>query len=433
MMTVLRRTLLGAALALPFAARASTSPDVAVIGAGIAGIAAARAIQAAGRTVAVFEALNRAGGRADTDLSLDGMTFDRGAAYLESAAQNPLAAEATKLGFRTARHDLAERVHENGALARPDAQTAYAEACEELYGVLERSRAASGATALQSFMSKNSWARTAAMSMVVTDDGVDLEDLCLADWRKREGGDPYLAVSGGIGALVQRIAKGLPVSLETPVSQVREAKGGFAVDTPRGTVRAKAVIVTVSPAVLASGAIRFDPGLPPAILNAAADLQMGHLEKVAFSFDGPSALPGEEFVLVPKIGDERHHYVHIRPHGQPMAIHYAGGRYAQALVKAGAASAIDAAKRALAEQLGSQILTRVKAARATSWGTDARFLGAYAAAHPDRCGAREALSLPFSERLVLAGEALGRARHQSLDGAWASGERAAKTVLKAIN
>jgi monoamine oxidase len=431
-MPVDRRAFLGAALAFPLAARASASPDVAIVGAGAAGIGAARAILAAGRTVTVLEAQDRAGGRAFTNRALDGMVFDEGAAYLESATRNPLTAHAQRLGLRTQAHDPDEWIYADAVRASAAVQRDYAAACDEVLEILERSRAASGAQALAPFLRSNPLGRTAAMSMVVADDGVDLEDLCLADWGKREGGSPYRAVDGGMGTFVQALAKGLPVSTGTAVSHVRGTASGFALETNRGTIAAKAVIVTVSPAVLASGAIRFTPDLPQGIRSAAADLQMGHLEKVAFSFATPKALPDTEFLLMPTLQDGRNRYLHIRPHGQPMAIHYAAGRYAKALVAAGAEAAIDAAKETVRDYLGTAAAAQIKMARATSWGTNPNFLGAYAAAHPARCGAREALTKPFSEKLVLAGEALAGARHQALDGAWASGERAANTVLAGL-
>src|SRR5205085_8016011 len=73
--------------------------DVAVIGAGSAGIAAARHLVAADRvSVLVLEARERAGGRAWT-VEADGIPMDLGCEWLHSADRNVLAPLAKQLGF----------------------------------------------------------------------------------------------------------------------------------------------------------------------------------------------------------------------------------------------------------------------------------------------------------------------------------------------
>lgn len=94
---------LGLGLAAPAIARAArpVDTDVVVIGAGAAGLAAARSLRRAGRRVIVLEARTRIGGRAFTDRTALGAPFDRGAHWLHSAEDNPFLAEARRLGRRT--------------------------------------------------------------------------------------------------------------------------------------------------------------------------------------------------------------------------------------------------------------------------------------------------------------------------------------------
>ncbi|MEP2118232.1 FAD-dependent oxidoreductase, partial [Bauldia litoralis] len=68
--------------------------DVAIVGAGAAGLGAARALRRAGKTVTVFEAMSRIGGRAHTESDTFGMPFDRGCAWLHAADRNPFFPEA---------------------------------------------------------------------------------------------------------------------------------------------------------------------------------------------------------------------------------------------------------------------------------------------------------------------------------------------------
>jgi len=98
-MTIARRDFLLASAALGFGifhgrlARAALprDADVVVVGAGAAGIAAARRLSAANVKVAVLEATDRLGGRCQTDLTTFGIPFDRGARWLYAQDSNPVA------------------------------------------------------------------------------------------------------------------------------------------------------------------------------------------------------------------------------------------------------------------------------------------------------------------------------------------------------
>ncbi len=88
-----RRTVLTGALAmsaLPVWARTlPTNPDVIVIGAGSAGLSAARTLIGEGKTVVVIEAANRIGGRAWTESDTFGVPFDHGCSWITAANVNP--------------------------------------------------------------------------------------------------------------------------------------------------------------------------------------------------------------------------------------------------------------------------------------------------------------------------------------------------------
>jgi monoamine oxidase len=415
----------------------SAEPDVAIVGAGAAGLAAAHVLRDAGRSVTILEALPRIGGRAMTDRSALGLTFDRGAAYLEAATANPLRLAARRFGMTVSAHEPEERLYEAGQPASPEAERLYGQAYDEIGEALEHGGEdwetdSDALTLVQAVLERNPWGRTAAAIAIVTDDGVDLKDLSVRDWMGRDGGAPYLAVREGIGTLIARIGEGVPVALNTPVTAIAETAKGVRLETPSGPIAARAAIVTVSPAVLASGAIRFADGLAKDVLAAAGGLPMGHLEKVALAFEPDARILRDpmERVLVNKVEDGRARYAHVRPHGLPMVIVYAGGSYAKGLALAGKDEAFAEARELLAAMLGAKALQGLTRWSATGWAADPRFLGAYAAAKPGGLKARLDLAKPFSERVLLAGEALGERRHQSLDGAWASGRKAAMDLLK---
>ena len=85
---------------------------VVVIGAGVAGLAAAAALRRRGMDVTVLEASGRIGGRAHTTVpALLGAPFDHGATWLHAAERNPLAELARRTGERT----IDTRVHPRAA------------------------------------------------------------------------------------------------------------------------------------------------------------------------------------------------------------------------------------------------------------------------------------------------------------------------------
>ena len=73
--------------------------DVIIIGAGAAGLAAARVLLAAGKTIAVLEARDRLGGRARSETGFYGSVIDHGASLIHAEADNPWTAIARRLGF----------------------------------------------------------------------------------------------------------------------------------------------------------------------------------------------------------------------------------------------------------------------------------------------------------------------------------------------
>src|ERR1700723_2378821 len=118
-MTMTRRDFLSAsaalALAPAFGARAWAAPlpreaDIVVIGAGAAGIAAARRIQAANRKVIVVEAAGQIGGRCLTDTKTFELPFDRGARWMHNPETNPMIKLARSAGLDITAAPLGQKI-----------------------------------------------------------------------------------------------------------------------------------------------------------------------------------------------------------------------------------------------------------------------------------------------------------------------------------
>ena len=80
--------------------------DVIVIGGGVAGLAAARRLQAQRATVLVLEARNRIGGRVWTDRSIAGVPLDLGASWIQGTHGNPITTLARTFNARTSPTDF---------------------------------------------------------------------------------------------------------------------------------------------------------------------------------------------------------------------------------------------------------------------------------------------------------------------------------------
>lgn len=416
---------------------------VAVVGAGVAGLSAARHLRRHGVPVVLLEASGRIGGRAYTSRPavLGHAAFDHGASWLHAAQRNPLVAFAQPAVDTLADSDAAraERLFVAGRLADAGEQVAYDAAWDRLDEVVapalaadQRDRSLAEAMAP---MRDDSWAATVAGWEGAIIAAADADALSLRDWHRNRLDGPNLTVRGGLGAFVAR-RLAAEVELDTPVTVIAwDGAAGVRVETARGTIRAAACIVTVSTGVLASGAIRFSPALPAAVQAAIAGLPMGLLSKVTLPASGQDrlGLPADTG-LVRQMGEGHANMAFIAwPEGAGHMIGFIGGRAAWAL--AGDPAAAEACARAeLRAMLGSTAARLADGAVVTGWATDPFALGAYAYAPPGQAGMRGVLETAFpAERMLFAGEACrtdGLAG--TVGGAFASGRDAAARLVQLL-
>jgi monoamine oxidase len=425
MMLTRRAALLGlAGVATLAGSRAPGDPDVVVIGAGSAGIAAALTARAAGLDVVVLEAMDRIGGRAFTDTATFGSPFDVGCAWLHKSDDNPYTDYARAEGFTLRAHEYdLERVW-LGPRPTPARLVNEAEAA-----MSEAISAAPADVAASTVVDQTSPVNEAAADYLgALDMAVDLDELSTFDYAHADELSPNLLCAQGYGSIVARRGRNLPVRLNTPVRRVRWDGPGATVETDAGSLRARAVIVTVSTGVLASGAIRFTPDLPLATLEAVADIPMGMLAKIPLQIrDERFGLEPFTDVLLARRG-RRDLYFLSFPFASDLMVGFVGGDLGWELSAAGEAAAIDFAVQGLVEMFGSSAASAVVKGGLTPWASNPWTRGAYAAASPGRYGAREALARPVGDRIFFAGEALAGGLIQTCGGAFRSGEAAAHAV-----
>jgi monoamine oxidase len=402
--------------------------DVAIVGAGAAGIAAGRRLADRGRSALLIEALPRLGGRAHTQM-VHNMPLDLGCGWLHSADRNPLAALAEAAGESLDRSESAwhSQLRNIGASAR-DQHRAW-EAYESFGGRLRRDPPPSDRAA-DALPSGDRWrAFIDGLSSFVN--GTELDRLSVADFLAYDDAASELnwRLPGGYGAFLARLGGDLPAMLDTRVTAITQDKG-VTLETDRGPIQARAAIVTVSTHILASGAIRFSPGVDDH-LHAAAGLPLGLADKVYLAIAKPEAVPAESHLLgrLDRAATGSHY---IRPFGRPIIETFLGGAHARTLEDAGPMAAADFAIAELRSLLGAEFANGLTPLVITQWARAPSIGGSYSHALPGHAGSRAVLAAPVDERLCFAGEACSADAFSTAHGAWTSGLAAADWIERGL-
>jgi monoamine oxidase len=400
--------------------------DVAVIGAGSAGIAAARRLVEAGRvSVLVLEARERAGGRAWT-ADADGIPMDLGCEWLHSADRNVLAPLAKQLGFaiNTQRPDWTTRLRYSGESEAAEAD--WLAEHEAFYWAIHRlaqepedqpcsAALVPGGRWNALFEAISTWANAAELEVVSAKDHDRYEDSGI-NWRLHRG----------YGRLFEALAAGLPIAYGTQATRIDHHGKRLAIETSRGTVRAARVIVVVPSAIIAEERLVFDPPLPGK-LAAAAGLPLGLADKLFFHFDGGEALP-ERYLIGSTRRRETMSY-QVRPFGRPRINCFFGGRFAAGLERDGFDAMAAFATDELAGLLGSDVRRQLRPLKASFWRQDEFARGSYSYALPGHADDRTRLAMPVDERLFFAGEACSLNFFSTAHGAYETGTAAATAAL----
>ncbi len=405
--------------------------DVVVVGAGSAGLSAAKTLRKAGLTFKVLEATGRIGGRARTSTEHFPVPFDIGCAWLHAADRNPYFPEAQAAGWTLHHHDMnldhlyygksrATEAEEAGMLA---ADAELADLMESWSGDDDR---------VSSLMGKGRASRAAATFAGPMDFGVDYDEISVEDFRQAADLEPNYFTKEGFGALVARHGADIPVELDTPVKEIVWDSPGIACVTERGTLRARAVIVTASPAVLSFEEIVFSPALPDAHMESFFDLPMGMLTKLPVEVRGTRlGLKPFDDLLVER--PARHDiYFLCFPFDTDLMVGFVGGDFAWELSAAGEAAGIDFVADRLCGIFGNDLRRHLGRSMMTNWGGERYVRGAYAAARPGKAGARRILSTPVADKVFFAGEHLAGPLIQTCGGARLSGEAVAAEVAASL-
>ena len=414
----------------------SSACDVIIVGAGAAGLSAAKALTRLGVSYQVIDGAHRIGGRAYSEEIAPGEWFDLGCAWLVGAETNPFTAIARELGFTLSQKSERFRL-ENARFNRDGALLGEAEreACIAYYNECHAAIAAAAAqgrdVALGDVIDLEHAFAPPFMAAVATAWGKDADAVSTVDNDSAVGELGY-QVPRGYGNLVAAWGADVPVALNTRAERIDWSADAVTVTTSKGGIAARAVLLTVSTGVLAARDIAFHPRLPDWKLEAIHDLPMGTENKIGVYFDRDV------------FGDDgRAHYTTWNADGNAAKVDasvmglntasvFVGGRLGIWLERQGPAALQDFAVDRLADIFGNDIRKRVQRCIPTAWESDPWTRGTWACARPGHAQQRTSLAQPIDDRLFFAGEATDIGGQGTCHGAFHSGARAAREIAATL-
>lgn len=407
-----------------------------MIGAGVAGLAAARALTAAGWRVTIFEARERAGGRILTDRSNPDLPLDLGPSWVHGTHKNPIVRLLRGAGaaFETTDWD-SYALYVKGKRQK-DCEWAFA-----IFDYLDerKEKIAHDETveaAMQRFFDKRNYSaldrktvEQIAYCEIVTEFGANLRDMSLACYDEGEepaGGDAF--VLGGFDRLIAAMAQGQDIRFGAEVVAVRDLGAEVEVECADTRETCDVVVATVPLALLQAGAIRFSPPFGSKRRAALAGLGMGHLHKSFLLFERVF-WPKQKRLVIVHEGRLWSEFLNMSEEtGAPLLIGLHGGADEDEIAAMSndevAASALSVLRRAFPD---APAPVRVAT---SNWAKDRLAGGSYSFLP---LGASFDMFTALAEphgRILFAGEHTHTIYHATVLGAYLSGVRAAEDALR---
>ncbi len=383
-----RRSLLagGAALTVAGAARAEDA-EVLIVGAGAAGIGAARELSRLGKRF-VVSSRHASAPAVGSTRTMRWPAVRRRRGLHPFAETNPWSRIAEEAGVDPrGGHRLwsGSRAFRNGlpldAEAAAGAGRSWARV-SEAYDEIEERQDVSLAQALRD---EEPEVRDLGRIQSQMAAGEDPEWVSTSDWQRLEGGQNRL-VPGGYGALAAKTAEPLGVRQGVRVTAIDWSGQQVVATTSEGTIRARKAIVTVPIGILKAGDIRFTPSLPLDHARALDGLKMGALSKVALRFE-KERFDYQPHQFLAEIGEPtRAITFETWPFDSDLVVATFGGDHARGLARQGEAAAVDQVLERFVKIAAAETRARPSAAAClVGWSEDPFAKGSYAVALPAGC------------------------------------------------
>jgi monoamine oxidase len=390
--------------------------DVAIIGAGPAGLSAAQAAKSANLTYVVLEAKGRIGGRAYTESASLGLPMDHGAHFLHSASNNPFTELAEKFKFVFKKGGYRTRIFDGSWLTATDQKQFEKHAEHVLKNVAQ-------AADIENVLDTATLVHVDPKFSLLFNSyyeeflGAGPAQVAAAEHQRYQDTYEDWPVEKGFGALVARFGRNIPVVLDCPVTEIDHSQKLIRIRTPQGTVTARTVIVTVSAGVLASELVKFTPPLSDAKHKAINAIPMGYAGKIAFSLKegGFADVPVHQGLINRRDGLFAN--LHVRPFDRPMLVAIVGGPKWEMIERAGSDTMTEMAKNLIWDVYGASALKQLDRAMNTSWVSEHYVRGGHSYMRPGFGNARAELATPIDGRIYFAGEACSQTSWATVHGA----------------
>jgi monoamine oxidase len=419
-----------------------TNPNgktVLVIGAGIAGLAAAKKLKDKGFTVIVIEAQEKIGGRLRTDRSL-GIAFDEGASWIHGPNGNPITKLASQAGATTYLTDddnLA--VFDNNGTAYSD--TFLDSQYTEFENALNAVRVAG--TKRQSFQTIfNSLYPTQAnnrlwkymlSAYLEFDTGGDISKLSSKHFYDDEAfrGKDVIVING-YDKVANLLGQGLDIRLNSRVSEINYNETKSLVKVNGNSIEADYVIVCVPLGVLKNNSITFKPSLPAIKLSAIQNIQMGNVNKFLFIWDTPFWDTNIQYIgYTPETKGKFNYLMNVLkflPTTNGL-LTFAFGDYATVTETMTDAEINSEVMAQLKSIYGNSIPNPTTMLR-TKWGQNINTFGAYSFATNGTTSTDfDTMATEINNKLFFAGEHTERDYRGTVHGAYISGIREADKII----
>lgn len=410
---------------------------VIVIGAGIAGLAAAKTLKQANYEVTVIESQEKVGGRLRTDRSL-GVPFDEGASWIHGPKHNPitnLAYNAGASNYLTDDESLiiydqngkpyedkyAEKEYKSyeDALEKVQSSGSISKSFQEVFNSLYPDKA-----------NDPLWLYMLS-AYLEFDTGSDISELSshqIDDDEVFKGKD--VIITNGYDTVANYLAKGLRIQLNEKVTAIKYASG-IRVETTMANYDADYVIVTVPLGVLKAGHINFDPVLPTHKQNAVNQIKMSAVNKFLLVFDTCFWDKNIQYIgYTPSVKGKFNYFVNVNKFLSGNALMtFAFGNYGKLTENLSDAEIIQEIMGHLKVIYGNSIPNPVHLLR-TKWSSNPHTLGSYSfATAGSDTSAFDILAQDIDKKVFFAGEHTSKAYRGTVHGAYLSGIREATKII----